>query len=426
MRKKNRPSVRQVARSQISTAGLFGATADSRSELEALEDFVLANPELAELEALLDQFNIFEAMRAERTEIRHSDFLAFLMDPGRAHGLGDLVLKSTLQAVLKAKGDYPPGVTPIDLDSWDMTTASVSREEFNIDILIRYEVQGRKLIVLIENKIDSTEHSNQLRRYYDGIVATNSGAQIVAVYLTPDGEQPTDERFLPLDYGTIADMLGELINRRRNQLGEAVGLALEHYVKMLRRHIVTESEVARLAKVICTKHRRAIDIIFEHRPDARDLIVEQLTTLIQNTPGIALARASKSHVSFLIDKLSRIPGMDSGEPNYYIGHGKHLLYIEFKLTEVDVSMGLVVGPGPAATRKKIVDKARANGDFFKAASGNLGAKWKTILSHKVLSKSELVDVGQVTVPVRLNSWWSDFRGHTLPAIITKLEGLSLV
>lgn len=424
MRKQKHLTVRKNPRDQFSPTGVFGEQTDIRSDQQALEDFVLANPELDELEILLDQFNIFEAMRAERTEIRHSDFLAFLMDPGRPHGLGDSVLKSILQAVLKAKGDYPAGVTPVDLDSWDMMGASVSREEFNTDILVRYEYAGRKLIVLIENKIDSAEHSDQLRRYYDGVAASDTQAQIIAIYLTPDGEQPSDDRFLPLDYESVADLLGDLIDRRRNQLGEAVGLAIEHYVNMLRRHIVAESEVARLAKVICTKHRRAIDIIFEHRPDSRTLIVEQLKTMIGNTPGLTLTRASKSHVSFTIDKLAKIPKMDSGEANYYIGNRTQLLYVEFNLTETDVGLRMVVGPGPDALRKKIVEKAQTKSDLFKTAGGALGAKWKTILSRKVLNKNELVDVGQVTVPMRLNSWWSDFRGQTLPAVTSALEGLT--
>src|SRR3990172_5045213 len=267
---------------------------DDRNDQQVLEDFVLKNPELVELEGLLSEFNIFEAMRAERTEIRHSDFLAFLLDPSRPHGLGDLVLKTILQNVLKAKGDYPPGVTPVDLDSWDMTAATVSREEWNIDILVRYENSGRRVIVIIENKIDSSEHSGQLRRYYDGIATTNPEAQIIAVYLTPEGDRPTDDRFLPLDYGGVAKVLELVLDRCRSQLGEGVALSIEHYVRMLRRNIVAESEIARLSKVILTKHKRALDILFEHRPDRRMLIAEQLSTMIKATPGLTFARASKS------------------------------------------------------------------------------------------------------------------------------------
>lgn len=57
-------------------------------EVEAqgvLEAFVVENPELEELEALLSQFNLFEAIGAVRMEVRHSDFLAFLLDPSQKH-----------------------------------------------------------------------------------------------------------------------------------------------------------------------------------------------------------------------------------------------------------------------------------------------------------------------------------------------------
>jgi hypothetical protein len=48
---------------------------------QALEAFVVENDDLETLEGLLEQFNIFEALGVARQELRHSDFLAFLLDP---------------------------------------------------------------------------------------------------------------------------------------------------------------------------------------------------------------------------------------------------------------------------------------------------------------------------------------------------------
>lgn len=50
---------------------------DDQKDLEA---FVVGNPDLERLETLLDQFNMFEAIGAVRQELRHSDFLAFLLN----------------------------------------------------------------------------------------------------------------------------------------------------------------------------------------------------------------------------------------------------------------------------------------------------------------------------------------------------------
>ena len=63
-------------------------------EHRLLEDFVVGNRDLERLEALLAEFNIFEAIGVVRQELRHSDFLAFLLDPHQSHGLGDDFLKA--------------------------------------------------------------------------------------------------------------------------------------------------------------------------------------------------------------------------------------------------------------------------------------------------------------------------------------------
>ena len=59
-----------------------------KTELEALEDFVSKNDELEILESRLSSFNIFEAVGATRRELRHSDFLKYVLDP-RIKGVGD-------------------------------------------------------------------------------------------------------------------------------------------------------------------------------------------------------------------------------------------------------------------------------------------------------------------------------------------------
>lgn len=49
------------------------------SKAKLLEDLINSD-DLKQLETLLAGFNIFEALRAVRQELRHSDFLAFLLD----------------------------------------------------------------------------------------------------------------------------------------------------------------------------------------------------------------------------------------------------------------------------------------------------------------------------------------------------------
>jgi len=83
----------------------------SDPDLKALEDFSVGNRDLERLEALLDRFNIFEAIGMVSQELSHSKFLTYLLDPRGNHGLGDAFVKRLLQGILMAAGDGPVSVT---------------------------------------------------------------------------------------------------------------------------------------------------------------------------------------------------------------------------------------------------------------------------------------------------------------------------
>jgi hypothetical protein len=50
------------------------------NDWHALYDFVVGNTNLEKLEALANQFNIFEALEVTRRELTHSNILASLLD----------------------------------------------------------------------------------------------------------------------------------------------------------------------------------------------------------------------------------------------------------------------------------------------------------------------------------------------------------
>src|SRR5437016_8926688 len=90
--------------------------AQAAEDLAALERFVVDNDDLLTLESLIGRFNIFDALAISQAEIRHSNFLAFILDPAESHGQGQLFLKAVLMDLLKAApSDLRPFV-PIDRD----------------------------------------------------------------------------------------------------------------------------------------------------------------------------------------------------------------------------------------------------------------------------------------------------------------------
>ena len=114
---------------------------------------------------------------------------------------------------------------------------------------------------MIENKIGSVEHSNQLARYHETVQRHIPTATIIGLLLTPDGEEPADERYLPISYGLIAELIEGVATSRSSVLGPDVRMLLTHYTQMLRRHVVSGSDIDDLCQRIYRKHQRALDLL---------------------------------------------------------------------------------------------------------------------------------------------------------------------
>jgi hypothetical protein len=93
---------------------------------KALEAFVADNSELERLESLVTQFNIFEAVGAIRQELRHSDFLSYLLTPYQNHGLGEAFTRKLLQKVVSLAKNIELPITAVDLDTWNLDELEVS------------------------------------------------------------------------------------------------------------------------------------------------------------------------------------------------------------------------------------------------------------------------------------------------------------
>jgi len=144
---------------------------NNTSKIELIDKFLADNQELEELSARLSQFNVFRSLKIENIEIRHSNVLAWLLDPDESHGLSDIVLKKVLSNILLLSDKEIPRISAAKVELMDFTDIEVLREWKNIDILI--VDRSNKLAILIENKILSGENKEQLIRYYKILNLTN-------------------------------------------------------------------------------------------------------------------------------------------------------------------------------------------------------------------------------------------------------------
>jgi hypothetical protein len=382
-------------------------------DLESLSALVVNNPDLEKLESLLQQFNIFEALNAVHIELRHSDFLAFLLNPAQNHGLGDIFVKRLLQRALIANGSDLP-ITPVKLDVWDLDEIVVQREWENIDILLTDE--PHKVAVIIENKVDSTEHSNQLQRYRRVVEEHYPNWNILGLLLTPEGTDPSDDSYTAIDYQAVCEIVERLTESRASTLNPDIRTLLVHYAQMLRRHIVNESEIAELCQKIYRRHQRALDMIYEYKPDRQTEMKELLQEIIQETPGLELDHSSKSYVRFALKDWD-VPILMRGQG--WTKSGRILLF-EFSNHPQNFRLHLIIGPGPAETRQRLFEMA-SHHHLLKPALKNLGKSYSTIYVRSFLSPDLYEEAPGEQIREEIQKKWHQFLEHDLPAITSVLK-----
>lgn len=383
---------------------------------KALEAFLLDNPELGQLEALLDEFNIFEAVGAVRQEVRHSDFLAFLLNPRERHGLDATFVQQLLLAAIQAS-ENETGITAIDLALWKLDELQVLREWQNIDILLLDETH--RFAVIIENKVDSGEHSQQLQRYWGFVQQRYAGWRIMGLFLTPDGRDPSDGRYISLDYGLIHDLVLEIAKTRASTLGADVQTLMRHYAQMLRRHIMPDSDIAQLAQRIYKKHQRALDLIFEQRPDLQSEMRDFLQTMIQETPGMILDHTTKTAVRCCPEAWDT-PLLQQGEGWTPTGR---MLLLEFNNRPDRLLLRLYIGPGPQPLREQLYNLALAHPQIFNVSKrgGSVQGYYKTIYGQDLLRARDFEGAVLDELTPKVQQKWDSFVGGRLGEITAVLQ-----
>lgn len=374
----------------------------SSSQEDQLTRLVM-DPDFQELERQIAEFNILEALGVVRQELRHSDFLAFLLDPAEKHGMGDFFLKRFLQAVVRKAGtDRDMPVSPVELDVQSLQNTLVYREIHNIDVLLIDE--GHHLAVIIENKIDTGEHSDQLARYYEAV--HNHFPQctrILGIYLTPEGGEPSlSEHYVAVPYTLLHDVMEEVIATRAATLGPDLLTILKHYAAMLRRHIMSESSIAQLCRLLYTRHKDALDLINEHRLDRQAVMRDELIALVEKLPSLKFENVDKKYVRFY-PKVWETPELLVSQGATASGM---ILFFAFENLPEMITLQLWLSPGQQDVRERLFALAQQKQPPFKPSKRLI--KW-TLLWQDIVVPSSLYGEGQdKELMETLYSAWANF------------------
>jgi hypothetical protein len=358
--------------------------AEARKALEAL---FVEDEEFKELESEAGRFNLFQVANIGRRELVHSDCLAYFFDPAANHGFGTIVLDRFLWTIAEN--------APLDRLDFHLASTSdveVLREWKLIDILIQFPTD--RIVIAIENKVDSSEHSNQLQRYAESVAVSFKGWTILKLFLTIEGDSASCEDWDCLAYAKILRCLKDASKtlNRRNVNGNAVSF-LNQYTDNLERFVMPKSKISELCLSLYAKHKQAIDLIIQNIPNARDQAREAFLALLRQRDDLKLLHETTGRVEFIPSEWERLPGIMEAIKSTRVLK----FYAEFNPT--DVKLYLYIGP---AKRPEIRDKFYEVARSAKLTDNEQSEQWTRLWSKK------MADFAADDIASQIKKSWDDF------------------
>jgi len=328
---------------------------------------IITDNDFEQISLSLKEPNIFKALSIERIEIRHSNFISYILNPNQNHGLKDIVLKKFLRDIFS--DEKSTNRTIFDADLIDLKTVEIRREWRNIDILIILSQD----IILIENKIDSSDHSNQLKKYKKIADSENSFLKKNKhyVYLTPFGNDPNDnesrEHYINYSYFQIAEIINSILTLYKNNISEKINYYLQDYLISVKRELLMNDSLNELALKVYNSHKEAFDFIFENRPDPASILYPYFEKEILKK-GFVIGSKNKGCIRFVTQDLYNIlPKNAQGWPE----KEAFLFEVDYYWAIRKAVVKAVVSPGDPKTQETIINAVKKHGDYQKP----LGKKW---------------------------------------------------
>lgn len=347
---------------------------NSIEKIKALEELLL-DEDFIILISKTGRLNVFNALQLQNQEIRHSNFLAWLLNPNESHKLGDAFLKELLQIVLKEYSKNPEiTIKLFDIILNDFNDAQVEREKRTnkgryIDIFI--ESKSNKFVCVIENKVWTKDTNNQLEHYQTYIDSKNYKHKLF-IYLAPNPSNDYGglyKNYMCLSYEKVCQAIDNLLKRQTNAMCDKIRYFIEDYKEMVERNIMDNVDYKDFALCvkIYNKHREAIDMINKVNKNIINRINKILQEVVKENSLLALETCKGKWVRFIV----------SNKINYKIAKkdwvkSDNILMIEIKIERENIRADIIIrqpkkDDNAKQQRDKLIDVAK---EFFKYEKNN--------------------------------------------------------
>jgi hypothetical protein len=378
--------------------------------------------------------NIMEILHLTRHELKHSHFLAWLLDPAGSHRLEDKFARYVL-SLLEHKGvKLPQPVSRLGLAG-----AVVRREREDIDILFVNE--RHRLVLAIENKFGAAESPRQLATYHEYLKRHYAGDCLVQVFLDMQGRRPSHGKYLALSYNELLPFFDAQMSKSLlpGYTEGTVKIFVQHYAALLANHLwikrKTRSFLPASIQYCCERMaerdgHEAAKLIEEVREWQKSLgrgLEDFLYDVADRCFGTCFKFTCDVWFSFIPPALDRIPILREGGADPALP-GRMALYQFFVVPFGDTVS--VRKPGifidvkllPAKTeylgiKKQLHDAALANPLFNRVKDSSKLAKFDILLNHEICSFEEAAACDETELRRRISNRVERFSRSIHPQIV---------
>ena len=346
----------------------------------------------------------------------HSNVLAWLLDPGESHGLGDCFLRSFLTRASVPSADWSGTVV---YREWENVVDG--RPGF-LDILVLNEAE--KVLCAIENKVFSSEHSEQLTRYRMALERSYPAFIRNHVFLTPWATRPVREEergyWQALPYSAVFEAIQHIVENASLATNDSVRTFVHQYATTLRMNLMSETSIPQLARRLYLEHREAMDQIIAYKPDWRAETKQWLKEAIELQQEWKLDAESPAFVRFRAADWDQYEAMRTGTG--WAPQSSALLLFQFRFDGGVPWLDLGLSPGNATNnglREKLFEAVRQHPKLFSPRTTSLPDGW-AILHYEEDYILDNADYGvgwdDGTTRAKLEKWVEDFAANEFPGM----------
>ena len=330
---------------------------------------------LSKFDKLIDQDNLFDILKISQAEIRHSNALAWLLDPRKSKDVGKYFLRKIFIFIM----DHAENINVADLIVDDLNDIEVRREWMHTDLLVIIRNKGKaNFVICIENKVKSKQGLKQLEDYRKCIESANElkpavdKNRVAYLFLRVKNEFPNDLNWIEIDYNIIGNILKDSL--KFCTMSKELNFFITQYLSTLRKNgMMDDQELQDLAQKIYNQHKKALDYIYDNAQNEDALIFDKYHDWLEKKSDfIKREKKASSYLQFATKELYSIAfkGLNVKEKDlvqycYYEVQKRFMNEIKLVL-HIDSSLPKEIQERLSSIRTKLVKKTDAEWQWTSA------------------------------------------------------------